>query len=171
MKKLSLLFLAFIVDKSCATQCVDSDNGLRYWKNSEIELVRTSAPENGLPLVLGCKHKVEYDRYSCVFWSPPDSTGNMQRFEVVDGLVLDELDNVVDWVEVWTDDDDITHSTCGMKILEKTSDHDDSDGPATKDNGWKCEMSFTEGGMFGITVVLGEIHLKEELLTHLPQIL
>ena len=29
-------------------------------------------------------------------------------------------------------------------------------------------MSFTKGGMFGITGVLGEIHLKEELLTHLP---
>ena len=102
-----------------------------------------------LPLVLVWKHKVEYQRSSCVFWSPPDSTGNMQRFEVVNGLVSDDLDNVVDWVEVWTDDDDITHSTCGIKILEKTSDHDDSDGPATKDNGWKCKMSFVEGGMFG----------------------
>ena len=68
--------------------------GLRYWKNSEIELVRTSAPENRLPFVLVWKQKVEYQRSSCVFWSPPDS-GNMQRFEVGNGLASDELDNVV----------------------------------------------------------------------------
>ena len=49
-----------------------------------------------------------------MFWSPPDSTGNMQPFEVVNGLVSDDLDNVVDWVEVWTDDDDVNHSTCGV---------------------------------------------------------
>ena len=38
---------------------------------------------------------------------------------------------------------------CGIKILEKTSDYNDPDGAATKNNGCKCEMSFTEGGMFG----------------------
>ena len=140
---------------------------LKRWSNDEIEVIRTAAPENGKPLVIAAKHNAEYTRTECRIFFPPYDGGNSHdgdSFIVFEGNVYDENNEIVDWIEAW---DNGEENTCGIKMLEKTADHDDNDNAI----GFSIDMTFVEGGLFGQTmlnILSAEVHMKDELLTNVP---
>ena len=101
-----------------------AEDDLKHWTNDELEVIRTAAHENGKPLIVAARPKPEYTRKSCEVWFPPDDDGWQHKYSVVDGAVYDENGQIVDNIEAWDEGND---HTCGLKILEKTDEHDGTD--------------------------------------------
>jgi len=150
---------------ACLAAIVSSIAGkenLVTWQNAQVEAIRSANPKVGKTLIIGARHKEEYQRSSCYFLTP-ESDGHTIRYTVIDGLVLDDASQVVDGVEAWDDAGDA--SVCGLKILSMEDVHDESADVAAL--GWLVNMEFKHGGILGqinLTTINVEIHLKEDIM-------
>ena len=137
--------------------CLASGQDLRRWSNDEVELIRTATPQDGSSLIIAAKHKPSYIRSSCKIFAPSRET-----FTVRDGGVFNGQNEVVNGIEAWDDGDSYT---CGINILEKTSDFDENDF-----GGFMVDMEFEEGGILGVPTmnkISASIHLVDDLLTNI----
>ena len=147
---------------ACLAAIVSSIAGkesLVTWQNAQVEAIRSANPKVGKTLIIGVRHKEEYQRTSCYLLTPKDRI----RYTVIDGLVLDDSSKVVDGVEAWDDGGD--PSVCGLKILSMEDIHDESTDVAAA--GWFVDMEFKHGGILGksnLTYIEVEIHLKEDIM-------
>merc|ERR1719369_705800 len=143
-------------------QQVLTEENVKRWSNAELEVIRTAFPENGKPLVIAAKHKAEYQRKSCSILFPQGHSG-IQSVKVIDGVVYDDHDMPVDDIEAWDDGDD---NTCGIKILEKLPDHDDSLS-GHNHLGFLIQLGFLDISLFGTGTddIDVEVHVNDELLS------
>ena len=88
-----------------------------------MEAIRSANPKIGKPLIIGARHKEEYQRSTCYFLTPVNNE-HVIRYTVIDGVVFDDSSNVVDGIEAWDDGGDA--SVCGLKILSMEDIHDES---------------------------------------------
>jgi len=158
--------------------CIEAEDDLVSWKNDHIEAIRSAHPTVGETLVIGARHREEFERSTCEFRSPPNdaSNGESYIYKVIDGVVYDDTDEVVDGIEAWNDGGD--PSVCGLKILAMEDIHDED--PDLLKSGWTINLAFQQGGIYGqpnLNKIEVEIHLKEEFLRtlleprfgHLPE--
>ena len=145
-----------------------AEEDLTRWSNDEIVVIRTASPENGKPLVIAAQHKAENTRTGCTIYYPSNHDGDQASFTVVDGKVYDRNNEVVDYIEAW---DDGYENTCGIKILEKSDEHEDSDHWST---GFIVSMTFLEAGLFGqetLHTLSAKVHVQDDLITNVNEVL
>merc|ERR1711892_554203 len=145
-----------------------AEEDLTRWANDDLEVIRTATPENGKPLVIAARLKSEQTRTECKIWFPPDINGNQVYFLVMDGIVYDENNMAVDFIEAW---DEGNENTCGIKILEKSDEHEDSDH---WNSAFGVMMTLDGNGLFGqdrMHSIDAAVHIKDDLLTNVRDFL
>ena len=104
-----------------------------------------------------------------MFQSPPDQNGFRKRFLVTKESVRDEKGSLVPRITPlsWSFSEG---PTCGILIQQKNDEDEDKDSPSLKNNGWICEIELDKGilGQESLRHLSAEIHLQDDLLTHLP---
>ena len=141
---------------------ISGKDDLVTWQNAQVEAIRSTNPRIGKTLIIGARHKEEYQRSTCYFLTPVNNE-HVIRYTVIDGVVFDDSSNVVDGIEAWDDGGDA--SVCGLKILSMEDIHDESADLEAR--GWSVNMGFKQGGILGqnnLTYMEVEIHLKEDIL-------
>ena len=104
---------------------------LVFWKNDQVEAIRSADPGLGKTLIIGARHREEYQRSGCSFRTPPYQE-HVTTYEIIDGVVYDDNNEVVDGIKAW--DDSGGASVCGLKIISMEESHDESVDPAA--SGW-----------------------------------
>jgi len=133
------------------------------WRNKEIEVIRTKVPTDGAPLIVAVKHNQDYVRTACTIYLPTFDTGVYYYIE--DGVVYEGSGQIPEGVEAWTDGED--SNTCGIRILEKTSTHEENEFEI----GFYIVMEFENlslFGMSGLNSIDAEINIKSGLTTRIP---